>query len=119
MVKTCQEENGDSPVMTLREALQKIEKSGFIDYSVGGHSCTRPADVQAGKADDMFEVKPESGNPLVWKATGISQKQLKVNNIASHFTAMQLDASPLILVLWLCMFKLPFLCFTCWFLKNT
>ena len=96
----CQEDGGDTPVTTLREALQAVEKSGFIDYSLGGHSCARPQEVAQGKSDDRFDVVPETGNPLVWRATAVAQKQLKAINIASHFTAEALDKSPLVLVLW-------------------
>lgn len=85
---------------TLREALQAAEKAGFIDYTLGGHSCARPPDVAQGKSDDRFEVVPETGNPLVWRATAVAQKQLKAINIASHFTADTLGKSPLVLVLW-------------------
>jgi hypothetical protein len=99
-LQSVQEESGDSPVLSLREALQKIEKSGFIDYSLGGHACSRPPSVTQGKADDMFEIIPENGNPLVWRATAISHKQLKGVNCASHFSADALEKSPLECVFW-------------------
>ena len=94
-LQSGQEESGDSPVLSLREALQKIEKSGFMEYTLGGHSCTRPPSVTQGKADDMFEIVPENGNPLLWRATAIAHKQLKGVNCASYFTAAALDQSPL------------------------
>ncbi len=103
--KPGQEDSGDSVVMTLRHALQSFEKSGFIDWTLGGHSCTRPAEVQQGKADDMFEIKPQEGNTLLWRATTVPAKQLKQTNVASSFSSNALDASPLICVLWLDMFE--------------
>ena len=97
---TLQEDSGDSQVTTLREALQGIERSGFIDWSLGGHACNRPADVAQGRSDDRFDIVPESGNPLVWRASAINQKQLKAINCASHFSADTLNKSPLVCVLW-------------------
>ena len=90
---------------TLREALQRIEKSGFIDYTLGGHSCARPAEVAQGKCDDKFDICPETGNPLVWRATAIAHKQLKAINCASHFTADALEKSHLVQVPWLPLFQ--------------
>lgn len=103
--KPGQEDSGDSAVMTLRHALQSFEKSGFIDWTLGGHSCARPAEVQQGKADDMFEIKPQEGNQLLWRATTVAAKQLKQTNVASCFSCATFDASPLICVLWLDLFE--------------
>ena len=95
---TMRQDNGtDSPVMTLRAALQAVERGGMIEYSLGGHSCTRPPDVQQGKADDSFDIVAEADNPLLWRANGIPQKQLKAINVASHFACSALEASPLLL----------------------
>ena len=93
-----QDNGADGPVTTLRAALQAVERSGMIEYSLGGHSCTRPSDVQQGKADDSFDIVPEAENPLLWRANAIPHKQLKAVNVASHFAFAALDASPLILV---------------------
>lgn len=95
-----QEDNTDSAVMTLRSCLQLVERSGFIEYTVGGHQCSRPADVTQGKMDDKFELSPEQNNPLVWKATAINSKQLKSINCASHFSADALEGSPLVCAFW-------------------
>ena len=87
--------------MTLRQALQRLEKSGFIEYTLGGHVCQRPVTVQQGKEDDRFDVSPEDGNGLVWRANSIPIKQLKGANVASHFSHAALKASPLVCVFWL------------------
>ena len=106
-----------------------METSGFIEYSVGGHTCARPAAVQQGKCDDYFEVAPHEGNQLVWRATSIPAKQLKASNVASHFTYGNLVEGPLVLVLRLTTKKdfvdvvyTPFLDLPCvdptWFFLN-
>ena len=86
--------------MTLRAALQHWEKSGMVEYTVGGHVCHRPPEVQQGRADDMFDVTVEADNPLVWRATAIQSKNLKIANVASAFSFTQLLQSPLLLAPW-------------------
>jgi len=80
--------------------LQSIESQGIVDYSLGGHSCVRPPQVQQGKASDHFEIKAEQDNPLLWRPQGVQAKNLKGANIASHFTYAQLKDSPLLLAPW-------------------
>lgn len=95
----CQEgSNSDSALMSLRAALQSIEKAGMVDYTVGGHSCRRPAAVEQGHAEDHFEISPDGSNALLWRANQIPTKNLKSSNVASHFTFENLRSSPLKLV---------------------
>ena len=103
----AQGDAGDSRVMSLREALQSVEKSGFIEYTLGGHSCSRPAAVQQGHEDDRFDIAPEDGNPLVWRANAIPSKQLKAANVASHFSHSSLSESPLQVATWLVFYFKP------------
>ena len=97
---TCQENGADLPVQALRAVLQHIESKGFVDFTLGGHSCARPPAVQQGKAPDSFVIAPDANNPLVWRPQLIQQKNLKPANIASHFQYGILKASPLVLVPW-------------------
>ena len=49
-----QENDGsDSQVNTLRWCLQKAEKEGMVDWTLGGHQAERPAQVYQGHQDDM------------------------------------------------------------------
>ena len=98
-----QEEGSDSQVMTLRAALQYLERGGMVEYSVGGHVCHRPPEVQQGRADDHFDVTVEADNPLVWRATVVQSKNLKISNVASAFAFTQLQQSPLVLAPCLCL----------------
>ena len=84
--------------MTLRHCLQGVEKSGMIEYLLGGHKCARPASVQQGNSDDFFQISPDPENELVWKPSAVQVKHLKAANLASHFPFTLLDASPLVLV---------------------
>ena len=108
------QENGcDLPVQTLRDVLQHIESKGCVDFSLGGHTCARPPEVQQGKAPDSFVITPDPGNPLLWRPQLIQQKNLKPANIASHFQYSILKDSPLVLVPW---FHNNSICF--WFVPN-
>ena len=78
--------------MTLRGALQEIEKTGLVEYSLGGHTCGRPAEVKQGRADP--------GNPLLWRSNAVQTKSLKSANLAGHFSWEILKTSPLKLVFW-------------------
>ena len=50
-----QETDGsDTPVNTLRWCLQKAEKDGMVDWTLGGHVAERPAGVFSGNQDDML-----------------------------------------------------------------
>lgn len=50
-----QEDDGsDTPVQSLRACLQQIERSGMVDFQLGGHNCERPAQVFNGHQDDTF-----------------------------------------------------------------
>ena len=40
--------------MSLRACLQKVETQGMVDFTLGGHTCVRPADVMSGQADDKL-----------------------------------------------------------------
>ena len=54
---TCfhlQENGTDGPVQTLREAIQKLERDGMIDFDLGGHQFSRPADVMQGNSADRL-----------------------------------------------------------------
>ena len=88
-----QESGGDSETMTLRQALQKIERDGVVDYSVGGHSCERPPEVAQGLSDDCFKIAPDPDNLLVWRANAVQVRHLKASNAASFFTWEKLEAS--------------------------
>ena len=85
----------DSGIMTLRTALQTIETQGMVDYTLGGHSCARPAAVSQGREDDKFSIAPDGGNLLLWRPNQIPMKNLKAANVASHFNYDNLKASPL------------------------
>ena len=84
--------------MTLRQALQKIERGGLVDYTLGGHTCTRPPAVTQGHQDDCFTISPEPNNPLLWRPNAVPAKHLKMSTIASSFPWPALEASPLVLV---------------------
>ncbi|CAE6916132.1 unnamed protein product [Symbiodinium sp. CCMP2456] len=47
-----EEESGDSNVMTLRQALQRIEAGGMVSYTLGAHRVERPPEVVQGNASD-------------------------------------------------------------------
>ena len=38
-------DGNDGPPISLRSALQQVERTGLVDYEVAGHSCARPAQV--------------------------------------------------------------------------
>jgi len=84
--------------MTLRTALQTIEKQGMVDYTLGRHSCQRPAAASQGREDDKFSIAPDGGNLLLWRPNQIPVKNLKAANVASYFNYDALKASPLELV---------------------
>ena len=96
-----QEGGVDGPLQTFRTILQNIEAKGTVDYNVGGFSVLRPPEVQQGKAPDHFVVKPEEGNPVVWRPQAVQAKNLKATNIASYFAYSALTGSPLKLAPWL------------------
>ena len=85
------------PLQPLRAILQHVESKGTVDFSLGGHSCSRPPEVQQGKAADAFVVQPDTTNPLVWRPQAVQQKALKPANLASHFAYPLINASPLVL----------------------
>ena len=93
-----QENGSDSSLMTLREVLQKVERGGAVDYTVGGHRCDRPPQVQQGQADDHFIVSPDPDSPRLWRQTAVAMRNLKANNVASHFSYTQLAGSALKMV---------------------
>ena len=95
--KNLQENSADQPVDVLRSVLQKIEKCGAVGFTVGGHTCARPPEVQQGKAPDSFTITPDEANPLLWRPQAVQVKNLKASNIASHFGLSLLNASPLVL----------------------
>jgi len=59
-----QESGHDGPVQTLQQVIQKLESDGMIDFTLGGHEYTRPADVVQGRAPDRQEVIP-TRDPMV------------------------------------------------------
>ena len=97
----CQDDGTDGPVMTLRAALQAVEKQGLIEYSLGGHACSRPPAVQQGQCDDKFDIKPDPENELLWRPSAIQTKHLKAANLASHFPYQILTDSPLVIAPWI------------------
>lgn len=90
-----EEDGSDGPVMTLRSALQEVERKGMIEYTLGGHTCPRPAAVQQGQSDDKFDIAPDTENELLWRPSAIQMKNLKAANVASYFAFNLLDESPL------------------------
>lgn len=84
--------------MSLRAALQKVESDGMVEFTLGGHSCSRPPLVQQGRASDHFVIQADGGNSLLWRPNQIPSKNLKAANIASHFNYDLLEKSPLRLV---------------------
>ncbi|CAK9109302.1 unnamed protein product [Durusdinium trenchii] len=92
-----EDDGSDTNPMVLCAALQAVEKSGMIDFSLAGHTCCRPPEVQQGRCDDRFYVAP-TDEKLLWKANAVPAKSLKASNLASHFSYQQLKASPLVLV---------------------
>lgn len=93
-----QENGSDSSLMSLREVLQKVERGGAVDYTLGGHRCERPPQVQQGHADDQFIISADPESPLLWRPSAIAMRNLKANNVASHFSYTQLAGSALKLV---------------------
>ena len=79
-------------------ALQHVEMNGLVDYTLGGHKCERPPEVKQGKCDDRFDIQGDPDSPLLWKANNVAMKNLKSNNVASHFTWEKLSNSNLDLV---------------------
>ena len=90
-----QEQGSDSNVMGLREALQQIERTGLVDFKLGGHRCERPPAVQQGRDDDHFELQADPSSALLWKPNTIAVKNLKFTNVASHFVWSKLQSSNL------------------------
>ncbi|CAK9089138.1 Uncharacterized protein SCF082_LOCUS42073 [Durusdinium trenchii] len=90
-----EEGNSDSGLLTLRSAIQKIEAAGHVDFTLGGHTCQRPSSVQQGKADDHFEIGPDTSSTLLWRPHNVPSKNVKAANLASQFTAQSLEHSPL------------------------
>jgi len=44
----------DGQVQTLRDAIQHLEKNGMIDFDLGGHEFSHPADVMQGNSADRL-----------------------------------------------------------------
>lgn len=88
------DDSGDGKVATLRAVLHAVERSGMVEITLGGHSCSRPPDVKQGRCDDYFNVAPE-GDELLWRPNTVQAKSLKSTNLASHFTFTQLHGSSL------------------------
>ncbi|CAJ1431217.1 unnamed protein product [Effrenium voratum] len=82
-------DGADSPPCTLRKALQTVEKGGLVDFTLGGHSVTRPPEVAQGHADDKFTIV--ATNDILWKANNVAIKSLKSHNVASTFTKAKLE----------------------------
>ena len=99
---TCglEEQGADGDVVSLRVALQRVEKGGMVDFSLGGHTCARPAAVAQGHQDDHFQVAPDAAQALLWRPHAIATKNLKACNVASSFLWSALEESPLVLVPW-------------------
>ena len=49
-----QENGSDSDLQSLRKVIQKCETNGMIDFDLGGHTYTRPAQVVQGNAPDQW-----------------------------------------------------------------
>ena len=114
--------------MSLRACLQKIETQGMVDFTLGGHTCERPAHVMSGQADDQllsfrdivllmclsrkdggddshglrFTVAVKDDNPMCWRPNNVQLKSLKQSNVASFVPAKLLvESEALDLVSWL------------------
>lgn len=88
----------ESDMISLRSALQKVERSGIIDFTFGGHQCERPQEVQQGRADDCFRITPDPPGQLLWRANTINVRNLKATNVASYFPWSKLSSCALELV---------------------
>ena len=73
---TCglEEQGADGDVVSLRVALQRVEKGGMVDFSLGGHTCARPAAVAQGHQDDHFQVAPDAAQALLWRPHAIATR---------------------------------------------
>ena len=85
-------------MLSLRAALQKVERGGMIDFTFGGHQCERPQEVQQGRADDCFRMTPDPDGQLLWRANTINVRNMKATNVASYFPWSKLSSSALELV---------------------
>ena len=92
----------------MKEALQKVEASGIVEYTLGGHRCERPPEVAQGLSEDAFNISPDGDNSLLWRANQIQTKSLKQSNVASHFPFSMLSQSALTLVSQHCLGSLMF-----------
>lgn len=90
-----EDDGTDSAVMTLRKALQHFEAKGYVEYTLGGHVCSRPPSVQQGREDDCFDIQPDTSNSLAWRPNAVPTKNLKAANLASAFPWPMLESSPL------------------------
>ena len=84
--------------MSLKDCLQRVEASGLVEYTLGGHKCERPPEVAQGLSEDAFNVSPDPDNALLWRANQIQTRSLKQSNVASHFPFSTLAQSALTLV---------------------
>ena len=127
--KVLLEVNGrDNPVMSLKAALQAVERGGLVDFQLGGHTCTRPAAVVQGQTDDKllwlhlqqivpvlascvyfkysvciyprFDVAPNDDDPAVWKPNTVRLDLVKHSNAGSYFATSVLTSSPAVRVTW-------------------
>ena len=84
--------------MSLREALQRIEEQGTVDWKVGGHKVERPPDVTQGRSDDRFNVDPDPDQRLLWRSNNVAPRNLKLNKLGSFFPWSSFQESALDLV---------------------
>lgn len=101
--------------MSLKEALQRVEASGLVEYTVGGHRCERPPEVAQGLSEDAFSISPDPDNALLWRANQIQTRSLKQSNVASHFPFSMLTQSALTLVSQQCLGLITIFIFGVWF----
>ena len=98
---SLEEDGSDTQVMSLREALQRYEAGGLVEYTLGGHHASRSAGVQQGREPDAFQIAPDASNALAWKANNVPSRSIKAANVASVFPWPLLEASPMQMVPWL------------------
>ena len=99
----------DSPLTTLRATIQKLERSGSVDFELAGHSFERPPEVCQGaeqgdrllghtvcRRQSTLRFQVTVKDSMVWKPSAVQLKNVKQKNGASYFDAQLCLASPVI-----------------------
>ena len=72
-----------------------MERTGLIDFTLGGHTCVRPAAVTQGHdGNDRFDVVPDESKPAAWKSNNVRLELVKFTNLGSFFSSSALLGSP-------------------------